>query len=164
MTSFERWEWLSYVVTVIGLPFAIVVFLWEQRRERAGEEEELYQRLSDEYAEFLKLVIENSDLRLRSRSPIELTPEQEERKLLIFDLLTSIFERAYILVYEDKMNRQQRRLWQSWEDYMREWCRRDDFRDALPQLLQGEDEDFAAHIRRIAEQVAAEPTVIAARR
>lgn len=154
MTSFAWWEMMSYVVTVVGLPFAIAVFLWEQRRERAGEEEELYQRLSDEYAEFVKLVIENSDLRLRSRSPIELTPEQEERKLLIFDLLISIFERAYILVYEERMNRQQRRLWQSWEDYMREWCRRDDFRGALPQLLQGEDEDFAAHIQRIADQVA----------
>ena len=152
MTWMEIWELASYVVTVIGLPFAIAVFLWEQRRERANEEEELYQRLSDEYAAFLKLVLENSDLRLRSQQAVELTPEQNERKLIIFDLLISIFERAYILVYEDEMNRQQRRLWQSWEDYMREWCRRDDFRAALPQLLQGEDEDFAAHIRRVSTE------------
>ena len=33
---------------------------------------------------------------------------------------------------------------------MREWCRRKDFRDALPELLQGEDEDFQAHIQKIA--------------
>ena len=30
----EVWELLSYVVTVIGLPLAILVFIWEQRRER----------------------------------------------------------------------------------------------------------------------------------
>ncbi len=48
------------------------------------------------------------------------------------------------------MPKQTRRLWSSWEDYMREWCRNDDFRDALPELLEGEDLDFQAHIRRIA--------------
>ena len=49
------------------------------------------------------------------------------------------------------MSRQARRLWQSWEDYMREWCRRDDFRAALGGLLQGEDEDFQRLITKIAE-------------
>ena len=152
MNTLEHWELWSYVVTVVGLPFAILVFLWERRRERANEEEELYQRLSDEYAEFLKLVLENADLRLRSATPVQLTPEQQERKLIIFDLLISIFERAYLLVYEDTMNKQQQRLWQSWEDYMREWCRRDDFRTLLPQMLGGEDPEFAAHIARIARE------------
>jgi hypothetical protein len=33
---------------------------------------------------------------------------------------------------------------------MREWCRNSDFRAALPELLEGEDEDFQNHIRRIA--------------
>lgn len=44
----------------------------------------------------------------------------------------------------------------TWEDYMREWCRRKDFRETLPELLQGEDEDFQAHIRKIAEAEAAQ--------
>ena len=34
------WELLSYVVTTIGLPLAIVVFLYEQKRERDNEDEE----------------------------------------------------------------------------------------------------------------------------
>ena len=50
------------------------------------------------------------------------------------------------------MDSDTRRRWQSWEDYMREWCRRDDFRAALDYHLQGEDEEFIAHIRRIAAQ------------
>lgn len=48
MTVLETWEFLSYVVTVVGLPFAIVVFMFEQRKERQNEDEEVYQRLSDE--------------------------------------------------------------------------------------------------------------------
>ena len=37
--SVEWWEIASYVVTVIGLPLAIGVFLLEQRRERRNEED-----------------------------------------------------------------------------------------------------------------------------
>ena len=57
----------------------------------------------------------------------------------------------------DDLNRQQRRMWLSWEDYMREWCRRTDFRTVLPFLLEGEDPDFAAHILRISDEVSTEP-------
>lgn len=157
MTWFEWAEFLSYVVTIFGLPLAILVFMVEQRRERQNEEEEIYQRLSDEYTGFLKLVLTNPDLQvLRKQSPSEpLSDEQIERKLALFSILISLFERAYILVYEPDMDKQSRRLWQSWEDYMREWCRRRDFREALPELLGGEDEDFQAYIRQIAESEAA---------
>lgn len=153
MTWLQWAEALSYIVTVFGLPLAILVFMYEQRRERQGEEEELYQRLSDEYTGFLKLVLDNPDLQLlRKGAPDQpLTEEQSERKLAIFNILVSLFERAYLLVFEERMDRQTQRLWLSWEDYMREWCRRKDFRDTLPELLQGEDEDFGAHIQKIAD-------------
>ena len=51
---------------------------------------------------------------------------------VIFDMLISLFERAYLLVWEPDMSEKQLRRWHSWEDYMREWCRREDFRAALP--------------------------------
>jgi len=154
MNWLEWFELLSYVVTIVGLPLAIGIFIYEQRKERQNEEEELYQRLSDEYTSFLKLVLENSDLQLlrQQGQPQSLTDEQKERKLIIFGILVSLFERAYILVYENDMNKQTRRLWSSWEDYMREWCRREDFRAVLENLLEGEDEDFQKHIRQIVAQ------------
>jgi hypothetical protein len=152
MTWFVWAEALSYVVTIIGLPLAIVVFMYEQRRNRQNEEEEIYQRLSDEYTDFLKLVLGNPDLQLlrKSAHAAPLTDEQRERKTAVFNILISLFERAYLLVYEEHMDRQSQRMWQSWEDYMREWCQRPDFREMLPELLKGEDEDFCAHIREIA--------------
>jgi hypothetical protein len=155
-TPLEWLEALSYVVTVVGLPFAIAVFLYEQRRERQNEEEEIYQRLSDEYAEFLKIVLQHADLGLMRAQVDEsaLTAEQRERRGVLFELLVSIFERAYLLVYEEQMKRQTQRLWMSWEDYMRDWCRRKDFRTQLPALLVGEDPDFAAHLTRIAAEEA----------
>ena len=158
MSGLEWLEAASYIVTIIGLPFAIGVYIYDRRRERQSDEEEIFLRLSDEYADFMRLVIDNADLHLLSPAPRgELSEEQRERKHALFAILVSLFERAYVLVYEDAMSRQQARLWQSWEDYMTEWCQREDFRAALPLLLQGEDPGFVATIGRIAQAGRARP-------
>ena len=146
------WEWLSYVVTVVGLPLAIFVFIYEQRKERNNEEEEVYQLLSDNYQDFLKIALENTDLRLFSAEQTpDLTDEQKERMFIIFNMLISLLERAYLLLYEEDMTPQQLRRWQSWDDYMREWCSRADFRAFLPELLRGEDPGFVTYIENLAQ-------------
>lgn len=153
MPTLENWELASYVVTVIGLPLAILVFLFEQHKERENEDEEAYQLLSDAYTDFLKLVLANPDLQLRTNihNP-DLTSEQRERMMVLYEILIALFERAYLLAYEENMSTKKKRRWLSWEDYMREWCARADFRDALPALLQGEDPDFASYIRQLAKE------------
>jgi hypothetical protein len=149
--SLETWELLSYVVTVIGLPLAIGVFLYEQRKERENEEEEVYQLLSDDYQDFLKIALDNPDLKLFSAGATEaLSDEQRERQFIIFNMLVSLFERAYLLLYEYGMTQKQARRWHSWEDYMVEWCRRPDFRASLPRLLHGEDPDFVRYLENVA--------------
>ncbi len=149
----EFWELASYVVTVLGLPLAIAIFLWQERKERANEEEEGYQLLSDAYNDFLKVVLAHPDLHLRTNEPLpNPTPEQNERMLVIFDMLISLFERAYLVAYKEDMTQDERRRWNSWDDYMREWCRRDDFYNALPLLLRGEDPDFQAYLRQVATE------------
>ena len=153
--NLETWELLSYVVTVVGLPFAIVVFLLQERKERENEDEAIWQQLSDAYIDFLEIVLANPDLKLRSQnSTPDMTDEQRERMWVIHDMLITLFERAYLLAYEEDMDEKQRRRWHSWEDYMREWCRRGDFRARLPELLRGEDPDFSAYILRLAEEEA----------
>jgi hypothetical protein len=147
MISRDTWELWSFIVTALGLPVAIVIFMWQQRKERENEDEEGYQLLSNAYNDFLKVVLAHPDLQLRSNAALSnATPEQVERMLVIFDMLISLFERAYL----PKMSDEERRRWNSWDDYMREWCRRDDFYNALPLLLRGEDPDFQTYIRRVA--------------
>lgn len=149
----ETWELLSYVVTAIGLPLAILVFLYEQKKERDNEEEEVYQLLSDDYQDFLKIALDNPDLRLFSpEQTADLSEQQRERMLIIFNMLVSLFERAFLLLYEPKMKSKQLRRWLSWEDYMREWCRRKDFHAMLPTLLEGEDPEFVEYIRALDAQ------------
>ena len=153
MNARDAWEMASFVVTTLGLPFAIVLFVWQERKERDNEDEEAYQLLSNAYNEFLKVVLAHPDLQLRSNEPLSNpAPEQRERMLVIFDMLMSLFERAYLVAYKSEMSQTEARRWNSWDDYMREWCRREDFRNALPLLLRGEDPEFQNYLRRLAQE------------
>jgi len=144
------WEILSYMVTVIALPLAIVIFFLEQRKERENEEEEVYQLLSDNYQDFLKVALENPDLKLFStKATPSLSEEQQERQLIIYSMLVSLFERAYLLLYQDRMTATQARRWNSWDDYIREWCRKSDFRACLPKLMRGEDPGFVYYLQAL---------------
>lgn len=149
----DLWEVASFIVTTLGLPVAILFFAWEQRKERDNEEEEAYQLLSNAYNDFLKVVLANPDLHLRTNEPLlDPSPEQRERMLVIFDMLVSLFERAYLVAFKPRMGETEARRWNSWDDFMREWCRRKDFHSTLPALLRGEDPEFRDYIRRIAEE------------
>lgn len=150
--TLQMWEMASYVVTVVGLPYAIVMVAIDNFKDRQLENEELYQKLAEEYAKFANLLIQNADLQLMTGHVPEekLTPEQVERKKIIFDMLVALFERAFILVYEEHMDKQTKRLWATWEDYIIFWCKRDDFKKALPALLVGEDPDFTGYMKKTA--------------
>lgn len=149
----DAWEYASFVVTALALPFAIFFFALEQRKERNNEEEAAYQLLSDAYNDFLKVVLANPDLHLRTNEPLAgPTHDQNERTMIIYEMLISLFERAYIVAWSERMSEVEARRWNSWDDYMREWCRRESFFNALPLLLRGEDPGFQQYILRIAQE------------
>ena len=158
--TLRLWEFGSYRVTELGLPLAAFALWREARDERVNErkeieqrEEETYLRLSEQYTEFVQSVLRYPELGLHPRlpAPHDLDPEQQARKLLFFELLIALFERAYILLYEDVLDPQGARRWQSWADYMTQWSARPDFRDALPDLLIGEDPAFSRYIRALCD-------------
>lgn len=137
---------------VLSLLFAVGVFAWNFIRARENEEFEIHDTLSNAYTDFLKQVIGNSDLYLLSEKVHpELNDEQLMRRNALFEILISIFERAYLLLCRKRMSQRRRQLWYSWEDFIRQWCRRSDFSAALPRLLEGEDPDFARYIGQIAQ-------------
>ncbi len=98
--------------------------------------------------------MDNADLLLMSRSslPEPISEEQRERTEIIFRMLVSLFEKAYIILYSADLEGDARRRWASWEDDMIEWCRREDFRNALPNLLDGEDPEFCEYILALSKR------------
>jgi hypothetical protein len=161
--TLRLWEFASYVVTVIGLPVAVMALWREARGERANErkeieqrDEETYLQLSEQYTAFIESVLRYPELGLHPRLPVRtgLSPEDEARRRLFFEMLIALFERAYILLHEESLDAQGARRWQSWADFMAEWCGRADFRAALPDLLHGEDPAFSHYIRALAQRAA----------
>lgn len=150
-------ELLSNLVTALGLPFGIYVFWTQRQRERENEEIAIYESITSDYNEFLRLLTQHADLKLWSKpSTGPLTEEQEERLTILFDLLMSLFERAWLLSWSPKMTKAEARRWAAWDNAMREWCRREDFAARLPQLMHGNDPEFSDYIRQVAAEVAGE--------
>ena len=55
-------EAISYLVTIIGLPIGLFVFVYEKRRERKDRERQAYQSANDKYIDLLNLCLTNPDL------------------------------------------------------------------------------------------------------
>ncbi|KIC50384.1 hypothetical protein [Tateyamaria sp. ANG-S1] len=149
-------EGLSYLVTILGFPAAIYVIVREERLRRANEISELHRSLSQEYDGFLRMVMDNADLLLMSRAclPEPVSEEQRERIEIIYRMLLSLFEKAFIILHSDDMDGDAQRRWSSWEDDMMEWCSREDFRRLLTKLLDGEDPQFRAYILHLGQRCA----------
>ena len=151
----QLWELLSYVVTVLGLPFAIFAIWREMRVERGNEakeieqrEDEIYVELSQQYSAFLEAVLAAPELDLMSISTEEthLSAAQQQKKFVYYEMLIALFERAYILLFEDGATGNTLRRWLSWEDYIKWWLKKPDFSAYVVDALEGEDPDFAKYV------------------
>lgn len=144
MTILNWAEFLSYTVTIFGLPLAIGLFLYEQKKERLAEQQEIDGDLVEEYADIIDKFIEHPELDQHD-SPLG-DPVQAKQQLRIYEMIVSFFERAFIQLY-GKRDKTYRRMWYSWEDYIDSWLEMPNFRAALPRLMIGEDPRFVAYIQ-----------------
>ena len=146
-TDLMTWlEFLSYVATVVGIPLAVTVFMFEERKERQSEQEEIYEKLMDHYARIQEKLFEYPELDHHD-SPLE-NAEDARRQYILYEMAVSLFERSFILLYGET-DPAYRRMWNSWADYIAEWTRRPNFRTALPRLMRGEDPAFVAYMAQI---------------
>lgn len=142
----EFFEFLSYVATIVGIPLALWVFMHEERKERQAEQEEIYDKLMDHYDHILGRLFEHPDIDQHNKQ-LEDAELRRQQKLL-YEMLINLFERAFILLYAEK-EIAYRRMWNSWEDYIRLWIGRSNFLEMLPELVIGEDPDFVAYMSRL---------------
>lgn len=140
----EFWEMLSYVVTVLGLPAAIFLYFKDNTKERLAEQQEIDGQLKEEYNDILDNLIEHPAL---DRHDKPLSGDQALQQARIYQKLIGCFETSFIRLY-DRPERDLQRMWYSWQDIIDEWLRQPNFAQALPQLLVGEDENFAIYMEQ----------------
>ena len=155
----DAWNWLiTNLETVlnftqlIGIPIAILIYINNKRMERRDKDYGTYDSLDDKYIDYLKLCLEYPALdvadiprRELAASAAVLTPEQRHAELMMFSILLSIMERAY-LMYKDRSYKVREKQWLGWDEYIRTWLERTNFKAALPDLLPGFDGRFVDYL------------------
>jgi hypothetical protein len=139
-------EFLSYTATVVGIPLAIITFIYQERKERQSEQEEIYDKLMQHYSSIQAMLFEHPEL--DQHDVMAEDPETRRRQRILYEMLASLFERAFILLYGET-DPAYLRMWNSWNDYIEFWAEKPNFRESLPKLMIGEDPDFVAYLGRV---------------
>jgi hypothetical protein len=140
---------LLKVTQLIAIPVAICLYFMNHRKERLDREYGTYHALDDKYIDYLKLCLDNPDLDVTDtprKDVKDFTEEQRHRELVVFTILISIMERAY-LMYRDKSAAVRRTQWAGWEAYIGDWCRRANFGSVVLSLTQEFDAGFLKYLK-----------------
>lgn len=142
------------LIQIVGIPVAIYLFFTNKERERRDREYGTYDALDDKYIEYLRLCLDNPDLDVADIPQPQAAPldaKQKHRELIMFSILISIMERAF-LMYGDKATMIRTQQWEGWDAYARDWCQRDNFARALPLLRSQFDVQFVTYLDSLLPQ------------
>lgn len=154
VTYKDYFESISYLVTFIGIPIAIILFFREKQKERITRELEIYASAHDRYVEYLKLCLERPEL-----DGFDLPKDGEEAKLcgikyeriILFTILTAIMESAFIR-YSRTDTQEAKIQWRGWREYILEWLHRPDFRKTWPIIGPQFSETFVRLVNQLADE------------
>lgn len=142
----ELFELLSYLATVIGIPMALATFMYQEHKERITEQSEIYDDLMSHYAQIQNKLFEFPEIDQHDKPLPNL--ENARRQRIVYEMIVSLFERAFIMLYGEK-DPEYRRMWNSWSDYVNYWTSQQNFRQALPELMKGEDSAFVDYMKSV---------------
>jgi len=128
-TVAQHLEVTTYLITILGLPFALYIYIDEQKNQRAEREYGTYDALNDKYIELQQLCLQYSKLDIFDSpfvNPNTLTEEEQKQAILL--IRRSIFERAF-LMYQREAAQAKVDQWQGWEIDILEWLERKNFSD-----------------------------------
>jgi hypothetical protein len=150
-------QMVASITSILGIPVGIYLYYSTKKRERRDREYGTYNALDEKYLQYLELCLENWDLDV---SDIPLPPqkkkatlEQIRKEQILFLILVSILERAY-LMYQDQSTKVMKAQFSGWEQYMRLWSSRANFRRSWNQPgfdPQTFDEGFYKHMNSLME-------------
>lgn len=141
-------EALSYLATLIGIPIAICVFVYQKHRERLDREIEVHAAAHDRYIAYLTLCLEHPELD-GFDVPEDASDVKEcavpYRTLILYTILISIMESAFVR-YNASKSGASKRQWEGWKAYLEEWAGRSTFQRAWPVIGPQFSPDFVSQM------------------
>ena len=118
-------EMATFVITIVGVPVWIYLYLKEQKLQRDEREYGTYDALDEKYIELQQLCLEYAELDIFD-TPYE-TPNKLTEEEAILLIRISIFERAF-LMYRRASTKATQDQWEGWDIEIKEWLERKNFR------------------------------------
>jgi hypothetical protein len=140
---------LGGIAVLLGVPAGLYQFARAVKKEQRDREYATYDAVDQRFVEFETFCFEHTRLDIsgiQNAQPYELTAEEQKQELIAFSVLLSMFERAF-LMYHDQSTEIKRRQWSGWDEYIRGYCKRENFRKAWPILGTTFDSEFQAYMR-----------------
>jgi hypothetical protein len=143
------------IATALTLVIAAVALWLEHHRITRARDEEVFNKVSDDYLDFLQLCLDHPDLGIfepEEPSQAEIQPTNE--RLIMYEILLNVIERAFVLYRADLpadsrvATEFRKRQWAGWDIWVRRWIRDPNFFGALTALRDiGEfDTEFARYL------------------
>lgn len=140
-------EMTTYVITILGVPFALYMYIDEQKTQRAEREYGTYDALDDKYIELQQLCLQYSKLDIFDtpfENPNKLSEEEQKQEEAILLIRVSIFERAF-LMYQREANQAKKDQWDGWKIEIIEWLERKNFNEIWSIHKQYYDKQFVQY-------------------
>jgi len=144
-------EVATYLITILGLPFALYIYVDEQKTQRAEREYGTYDALDDKYIELQQLCLQYPRLDIFDTpfvKPNTFTEEDLKQEEAILLIRISIFERAF-LMYQREAAKAKTNQWEGWEIEILEWLERKNFNDIWNIHKQYYDKTFVEHFEQL---------------
>jgi len=159
----ERWlavaEKLVPIATLISVLLAVTLFIQGERKEaaenarsatmeRESRVRDAYSALDDRYLDYVKVCLEHPDLDVFDTPLVRSSPpivEQLRKEKMVLSILLSIMEQAY-LMYCSPNDAFERNQWAAWDNYMKMWAGRANFRAEFAESRTQFDANFALYL------------------
>lgn len=143
-------EITTHIITILGVPTAIYVYLKEQKKQREEREYGTFDALDDKYIEIQQLCLGYPELDIFD-SPFanakDLSEEEKKQEEAILLIRISIFERAF-LMYQQNTSKGRKGQWDGWKREIIEWFSRSNFTAVWEEHAHYFDKDFFEYFNR----------------
>jgi hypothetical protein len=149
-------EIATFIITIMGVPAAIFLYLKEQHQQRVEREYGTFDALDEKYIEIQQLCLEYPELDVFDspyESPKELSEEEKKQEEAILLIRISIFERAY-LMYNRTSSKAKLGQWEGWELEIKEWFQRKNFEYVWSEHGPYFDKSFYEHFNSLVANTA----------
>lgn len=142
---------VTSVITIIGVPVGIIGYFRNKQKERKEHEYLVYDALDDKYTGFLNLCLQHPELKVyegEAPGDVKLNGEQKTKRLIMYEILISILERAYMM-FKDQDTEVRKTQWEGWEKYISDWMRNTSFRESWTKLSGQYETNFTSYMNTV---------------